>query len=95
MTHARQREGSHACSKDVLRAQYEEPGFAAGVVGLLLDQALELCAHAVRLGQGTLLLDGIAERMRIARQHTTDWMRLAQMLTNYDAARVAVSKQGR
>lgn len=73
------------------RAQYELPGFSAGTVVYLLDQALELCERAVQQGQGTLLLEGIAERMLAARQHTYDWMHAAALLTDYDAAREAVT----
>lgn len=78
---------------EVRRAQYELPGFTAAAVGVLVDEALMLCGHQAKRYGRTLLLDGIVERLQTARAKVTDWMRTAQMVTDYDCAREAVLRE--
>ncbi len=62
----------------------------------LLGQALELCALAVQQGPTTVVIDGIADRLRRADRYAGDWQRTAVLVTDYDAAREAVaSGEGR
>lgn len=80
-------------ASEVRRAQYEMPGFTAAAVGVLVDEALALCEYQARLYGRTALLEGIVLRLQQARARVTDWMRTAQMLTDYDCAREAVRRE--
>ena len=80
---------------DIRRAQFEIPGFTAGAVGVLVDEALMLCGHQVKRYGPTLLMQGIVERLQQARASVNEWTRTAQMVTDYDCARDAVAgKEG-
>ena len=69
------------------------PGFTAGAVEALVDEALMLCGHQAKRYGKTLLLEGIIERLQQAKAKTAEWGRCAQMLTSYDCARDAVLRE--
>ncbi len=80
-------------AKDIRRAQYELPGFAAGTCVARLDLALELIG-SYRQRYGTnVLVDAIEEHLRETRQDISTWMHYARYVTDYDAAHEAVREE--
>ncbi len=79
--------------KDAARAQYELPGFAAGVCRGRIDHALFLAAQqATRYGR-TALLDNLITELCAAQRDIVTWQAYARMVTDYDAAHRAAREE--
>ena len=80
---------------EATRAQYEIPGFTAGmVVGLLRRILWLLDRRAERYGEDPLLRE-VRAVCRRAIEYAERWMSEARMVTDYDAAREAVEREAR
>ena len=72
------------------RAQYELPGFSAGIVRVQIGRALELLEHYQQGEAPEELLQNAAQVLERAQETVTEWMRLAACVTDYDRAREIV-----
>lgn len=80
-------------TKDIQRAQYELPGFAAGNCAARLDLVLTLTgAFQARYGRNPIM-ESIEQHVREARQDVINWQMYAQMVTDYDAAHRAIREE--
>ena len=80
-------------AKDIRRAQYELPGFAAGNCAARLDLVLTLTdAFQARYGRNAIV-ESIEQHVREARQDVINWQHYARYMTDYDAAHQAVREE--
>jgi hypothetical protein len=85
--------GSRKAS-DIRRGQYEFPAFAAGVVAALMLGAIRLIGLSVQRRGGDALLEEAVKRLGQACGEVRGWQRMAAMVTDYDAAREEVERDG-
>lgn len=84
---------SRRADRDARRAQYELPGFAAGVCAAHLNLVLTLTdAFQTRYGRNAIV-ESIEQHVREARQDIINWQAYAQMVTDYDAAHKATREE--
>jgi hypothetical protein len=80
-------------SKEAKRAQYEMPGFSAGVCVARLDRALLLFAHFRERYGSNVLVENIVDCLFEVRQSLIDWQMYAQMVTDYEMAHRATREE--
>lgn len=82
-----------ARAKDIQRAQYELPGFAAGICISQIDHARRLLqAHEVRYGQNALIRN-VDDTLGEIRESIVSWQMYARLVTDYDAAHSTVREE--
>lgn len=79
--------------REAKRAQYELPGFAAGVCVTRLEIAISLI-HAYRKRYGTnILIENVVTELSEVRQDVINWQMYAQMVTDYELAHRATREE--
>ena len=79
--------------REAKRAQYELPGFSAGVCISQIDHARRLLqAHEERYGRNALLRN-VADTLGEIRESIVTWQMYARMVTDYDAAHRAAREE--
>jgi hypothetical protein len=78
---------------DIRRAQYEFPGFAAGIVGSHTDNALTLLERRAKVYKADAYIEAVIRELQAVRTEIGAWQRFAQMVTDYDAARREVEHE--
>lgn len=85
--------GLRRAEREARRAQYELPGFSAGVCLTRLEHAISLI-HAYRQRYGTnILIENVVTELSEVRADIITWQAYAQMVTDYDAAHGAVREE--
>ncbi len=79
--------------REARRAQYEMPGFAAGVCLTRLDRALLLFAYFRERYGSNALVENIMDCLSEVRADIITWQAYAQMVTDYDAAHGTVREE--
>ena len=79
--------------REAKRAQYEIPGFSAGVCVARLDRALQLFAHFRERYGSNVLVENIMDCLREIRQDIIRWQMYAQMVTDYELAHRATREE--
>lgn len=79
--------------REARRAQYEMPGFSAGVCLTRLEHAISLI-HAYRQRYGTnILIENVVTELSEVRQDVINWQMYAQMVTDYELAHRATREE--
>jgi hypothetical protein len=80
-------------SNEARRAQYELPGFAAGICISQIDHARRLLqAHEVRYGQNALIRN-VDDTLGEIRESIVSWQMYARLVTDYELAHRAVTEE--
>lgn len=79
--------------REAKRAQYEMPGFSAGVCVARLEHAISLI-HAYRQRYGTnILIENVVTELSEVRQDVINWQMYARLVTDYELAHRAVTEE--
>lgn len=80
-------------SNEARRAQYELPGFAAGICISQIDHARRLLqAHEVRYGQNALIRN-VDDTLGEIRESIVSWQMYARLVTDYELAHRATREE--
>ena len=79
--------------RDARRAQYELPGFAAGVCRQRITHVLFLAVQQVTRYGRTPLLDNLIDELCAVQRDIINWQVYAQMVTDYELAHRATREE--
>jgi hypothetical protein len=85
--------GLRRAEREARRAQYEMPGFSAGICISQIDHARRLLqAHEVRYGQNALIRN-VDDTLGEIRESIVSWQMYARLVTDYELAHRATREE--